>query len=138
PLGIGLVLVLSVWLMLIMDRSLNAIWRVRRSRPYWMSVLGYASLLLVGPVLIGVSVSITTYILSMSADVGTLAFRIHALLVRLVPVAITTVAFFLIYRIIPHREVPWRHALLGAGVAATLFEAAKELFAVYVGHAPTF
>src|SRR5438128_2912886 len=32
-LAIAVVFVLAVWMMLIMDRSLNAIWRVRRSRP---------------------------------------------------------------------------------------------------------
>jgi len=136
--GILIVLALAVWLMLIMDRSLNAIWRVRRSRPYWMSVLGYAALLVVGPVLIGVSVSITTYIMSLSVGMSGVATHLHAIVMRVVPVAMTTVAFFLIYRIIPHREVPWRHALLGATVAAVLFEAAKELFRMYVGMAPTY
>jgi len=57
--GIALVLGLAVWLMLIMDKSLNAIWRVRRSRPYWMSVIGYSLLLVVGPILVGASVSFT-------------------------------------------------------------------------------
>jgi membrane protein len=53
-------------------------------------------------------------------------------------VTVTTIAFFLIYRIIPHRQVPWRHALFGAAVAAVLFEAGKDLFTLYVSLAPTY
>ena len=63
--GVAVVLALAVWLMLIMDRSINAIWRVPAARPYWMCVLGYMALVLSGPVLIGVSVTITTYIMSL-------------------------------------------------------------------------
>jgi membrane protein len=55
-----------------------------------------------------------------------------------VPVTVTALAFFLIYRIIPHRRVPWRHALLGAAVGAVLFESGKDLFTLYVRRAPTY
>src|ERR1700674_5870718 len=57
--GIALVFGLAVALMLIMDRSLNAIWRVSRSRPYWISIVGYVALIVTGPILIAVSVSVT-------------------------------------------------------------------------------
>ena len=136
--GIALVFVLAVWLMLIMDRSLNAIWRVRQSRPYWLSVLGYVLLLLSAPILVVVSVSITTYIMALSAGMTGIPARAHLLLQRAVPVSLSALAFFLVYRIIPHRRVAWRHALLGGVVAAVLFEAAKQLFAFYVHAAPTY
>jgi len=137
-LGIALVFVLAVWLMHIMDRSLNAIWRVRQSRPYWLSALGYVLLLLAGPVLLGVSVSITTYIMALSAGANGLPATLQSLLLRAVPVSMSALAFFLLYRILPHRHVPWRHALLGGVVAAFLFETAKQLFAFYVHAAPTY
>jgi membrane protein len=136
--GLAAVFVISVALMLIVDRSLNAIWRVRHSRPYWLSVLGYVTLLLAGPLLIGVSVSITTYLMSLSLGITGFAPEVHSRFLRVVPVAVTTVAFFLIYRIIPHRHVPWRHALVGAALAAVLFEAGKDIFTLYVSLAPTY
>ncbi len=136
--GLAAVAVLAVWLMLIMDRSINAIWRVRQTRPYWMSVLGYVTLLLSTPLLIGVSVTITTYIMSLTAEVEGASAMLHALLLRAVPVAMSTLAFFMIYRIVPHRPVPWRHALLGGFVAAMLFEIGKQLFRMYVHESPTY
>jgi membrane protein len=136
--GLMAVFVLAILLMLIVDRSLNAIWRVRPSRPYWLSVLGYVLLLIVGPVLIGLSVSISTYVMSISYGTGTQPSHWHPRLLRIVPTTISAIAFFLIYRVVPHRHVPWRHAAIGAVVAALLFEAAKEGFALYVRHAPTY
>jgi membrane protein len=130
--GLMVVLAIAVWTMLIMDRSFNAIWRVARSRPYWMLVLGCLALVLTAPLLLVVSVTITTYIMSLSAGMTGWATFVHGISLRVVPVAASTVAFFLLYRIVPHRLVPWRHALLGAAVAAVLFEAAKQVFSYYV------
>jgi membrane protein len=136
--GLGVVLAIAVWTMLIMDRSFNAIWRVTRSRPYWVLILGYVALTLTGPLLLVASVTITTYIMSLSAGDSGWAMAAHGFLLRAVPVAMSALAFFLIYRIVPHRRVPARHALLGAVVAAVLFEAAKQVFSVYVRESPTY
>jgi membrane protein len=99
--GIGTVLVVAVWLMLIMDRSLNAI-------------------------------------MTLSNEITGMSGKMHALLLRGVSVATSALAFFLLYRIIPHRRVPWRHAALGGLVAGVLFEVAKQLFAFYVQASPTY
>lgn len=134
--GVAIVLVVSVMMMLIIDRSLNSIWRVHRRRPYWLLVPGYMAVLVVGPVLIGLGMAATTFVLSVSAGLG--PFDMEPALFRAISLAITMLAFFLVYKIVPHRHVPWRHALVGSVVGAVLFEAAKELFAVYVRHATTY
>jgi membrane protein len=136
--GAATVLVVAVWMMLIMDRSLNTIWRVRRARPLWMSAAMYMAVIVAWPVLLGVSVTITTYIMALSGEITGLSGRMHWFLLRGIPVATSALAFFLLYRIIPHGRVPWRHAALGGLVAAILFEAAKQLFAFYVQASPTY
>lgn len=132
------VFIIALALMLMIDRSLNAIWRARRSRPYWRTVLGYMLLLVAAPLLIGISVSITTYLMSLTISMPGLPPEWHSRALRIVPVSMSALAFFLMYVIIPHRRVPWRHALAGGVAAAILFEAAKELFAIYVRYAPTY
>ena len=136
--ALAVVLAIAVWTMLIMDRSFNAIWRVTRSRPYWVLVLGYMALIVAAPLLLVVSVTITTYIMALSDGVPGWAAVGHGFMLRAVPITMSAVAFFLIYRIVPHRAVPHRHALLGAIVAAVLFEAAKQLFTFYVRASPTY
>jgi membrane protein len=134
--GVALVLVIAVMLMLIIDRSLNSIWRVRRRRPYWLLVPGYVAFLLVGPLLIGAGMAATTYVVSIPAGPG--PFDMEPVVFRTLSLSLSIVAFFLVYKLVPHRHVPWRHAVVGSLVAAVLFEAAKELFAVYVKHATTY
>lgn len=135
--GLAAVAAVAIWLMLVMDHSINAIWRVRQARPYWVSVIGYLVLLLSAPILIGVSVTVTTYILTLSVEAQGVT-PVLALLLRVVPTAMSTIAFFMIYRIVPHRKVPWRHALLGGFVAAIFFEIGKQIFALFVRHSPTY
>lgn len=135
-LGLGVLLATAVALMLTIDRSFNAIWRVRRHRAYWLSVLTYMLLMVAGPLLIGVGVTITTYVTTLSAGVGVPELA-SPLLLRVIPVLFSALAFTVLYRIVPHRRVATAHAAIGGTVAAVLFEAAKELFAYYVRYAST-
>jgi membrane protein len=120
------------------DRSLNIIWRVDRHRPLWLSVAGYAALLVLGPVLIGLSVWATSWLVAASLARLDMPSQVESLVLRAVPVSATAVAFFLVYRIIPNRPVPARHALAGAVVAAVVFEMMKSVFAAYIRTVPTY
>lgn len=137
--SVGLVVLFftAMALMLTVDRSINAIWRVRRARPFWISVLSYVVLLSVGPVLIGLSVSITTYLMALPARVD-VPQEAHSVLLQAAPAAVSAIAFFLLYRLVPNRRVPWHHAAAGGALAAVIFELAKEVFAFYVAHAPGY
>jgi len=136
--GLVSVVFLALMLLLFIDRTLNGIWRVRRTRPYWISILTYIAILLAGPPLIALSMYATSQLSPLVALVlGTEPER-HSPLLRVVPTLVASAAFFLIYRLLPHRRVPWLHATLGAVVAAILFEAAKSVFSIYVRMAPTY
>lgn len=45
---------------------------------------------------------------------------------------LATAMFYLLYRYLPHRKVPWGPALAGALVASALWEVAKQLFRLYI------
>jgi membrane protein len=136
--GLAALFVMSVSLMLTFDRSLNHIWRSHRKRPMWALVAGYFMLLVLGPLLIGTSVTVTTYLMGLSAGILPTQSAWQPLALHVVPTLSTGLLFFLVYKIVPHEPVPSRHALAGAAVAALLFEASKELFAFYVEHAPAY
>ena len=136
-LGVSVLFVTAVALMFTIDRTFNTIWRVRRRRPYWVSLVVYPLLMLALPVLIGVSVTVTTYVATLSAGVGVPEFA-NPVLLRFVPVLFSAFTFFALYKLLPQGHVPWRHAALGGIVAAVLFEAAKEGFAYFVRFGPTY
>lgn len=135
--GVIMLFVTALALMVTVDRSINAIWRSQRTRRWWVSLLAYVMLLTMGPVLIGLSVSVTTYLMmTLSNEIVDVPARIHGFLLQIVPISMSAIAFFLLYRLVPHQKVNWLDALVGGVIAAVMFELAKEVFAIYVRWAP--
>ena len=66
-----------------------------------------------------------------------IVFTLHVLL-GLLPMMVTTLLFALLYQYIPARHVPWKAALLGAGVAALLWQVTKVGFAIYLAHVHSY
>ena len=64
--GLVALLVAALALVFTIDRTLNAIWRVRKPRPLAQRVLVYWAALTLGPLLLGVSLSVTSYAISAS------------------------------------------------------------------------
>jgi membrane protein len=136
-LGLGVVFVTAIATMLMVDRQIHAIWREPPSRKLWIAMLGYAALLFVGPLLIAISVSLTTYLMSLSKEVDA-PDGAHAFMLQAAPTIVSMGAFFLLYKLVPHTYVRSWHALVGALVASLLFEWAKEGFAFYVANMRTY
>jgi membrane protein len=135
-LGVVFLFGTAIAMMLTVDRSLNAIWRTRERRPILLSLGAYVALLVVGPLLIVVSVSITTYLMSLPEHWKGLPAPAHSFALQAIPATVSSLAFFLIYRLVPHGGTRWQPALVGGIVAGILFEFGKEGFAFYVAHAP--
>jgi membrane protein len=114
------------------DRVLNDIWRVRDRRPLAQRVLIYWAIITLGPILIGASLSASSYLWGLSAD----AVRQLPALVRSVldyaPVLISWLAYSALYVFVPNRRVAWRDALIGGFIAAMLAEVLKTSFGVFV------
>ena len=71
--GLAVLLVSAIALMLTIDRALNAIWRVRKPRPIAQRVLVYWSAMTLGPLLLGVSLTATSYAVSVARGYGRFA-----------------------------------------------------------------
>ena len=137
--AIGIIgfMVTAVMLMLTIDNALNRIFRVQRRRSLVQSVFIYWAILTLGPVLIGLSLSMTTVGLTGSLGFATLDLMAKVVL-SVLPFFFTCVALALLYGVVPARRVELRHAALGGIVAGIAFELAKRAFAVYLQHVPTY
>jgi membrane protein len=136
-LGIAGLALTSVLLMMTIDDSLNRIFRVRRRRPLGLRLLTYWAVITLGPLLIGGSLSITSYLVGVTLGYLELP-RIAQYPLGMLPFVLTCGALAMLYIFVPHRHVEWRHGLIGAVFAALAFELAKRGFAFYIGHFPTY
>jgi membrane protein len=136
--GLAFLGVTSVSMMLTIDQALNSIWRVRRSRPLSRRIFIYWSVLTLGPVLLGLSLSLSSYLESASEGLIERPTLAIALLIDLVPMVILAIGYAAMYVYVPNTVVRWRHAFVGASVAAVAFEIAKRGFAIYISRIPTY
>jgi membrane protein len=137
-LGIVLLGVTSIMLMLTIDRAFNTIWRVKRPRPLIQRVLIYWSVLTIGPLLIGGSLSLTSWLLTQSMGLGKQAPELTIAVLRLVPLMLTSVAFGFLYRTVPNRQVTVPDAAVGGIIAAFAFEVMKFGFGHFVAQIASY
>ncbi len=130
----------GVLLLVTVEDQLNLIWRVTAPRPWGQRVLAYWTLITLGPLLIGLSLSLSTYfeIAARRAGFSQEAFQwlesgwLHGI-ARAVPAVLEFVALTLLYWLIPNVQVRWRDAALGALVATAAIEILKIGFTIYIG-----
>jgi membrane protein len=137
-LGAVALLVTSTAMISMIERAFNQIWRVRRPRPLVQRILIYWALVTLGPLLFGLSLTITSQLFTATSALVKAVPLLGALFYTLVSVGITTAAYTLLYMTVPNRPVDWRDAVWGGIAAALAFEVAKRLFAIFIAKAPTY
>lgn len=136
-LGLGFLVIVALMLMLTVEDTLNRIFGVAGRRALLRRLLVYTLLIALGPVLIGASLSMTSYVVG--ASLGYLDLGAHArLILGLLPFGFTCAALTLLYLVVPYRRVDAGHALLGGLFAAAVFELAKRGFALFITKFPTY
>ncbi len=120
------------------EGAFNRIWRVERPRPLVLRLLSAWALLTVGPLLFGLSLTISTWAFAAASDLGGEAVRSLPRLTRLLPPIFEIAGAALLFLVVPNRKVRLSHALLGGVVTMVLFEALKTGFAIYLKYFPVF
>jgi len=136
--GLVVLFFTAIALLLTIDRSLNAIWRVRQPRPLAQRVLVYWATATLGPLMLGFSLSLTSYALSASRDVVDALPGGVTLLLGLVEMMVMAGGAALLFRFVPNTQVRARHAWAGGTFVAVAFEVAKKLLALYLSLIPTY
>jgi membrane protein len=140
-LGILLLGVTSLLLLDTVGDAFNGIWRgaeVDRNRSLFRSMLVYAAMLVLGPVVFGLSVSVTSYLASVSMGLTESVPLARQFMIKLLAEVITVAGFSLLYLLLPNALVRPRHAIVGGITAGVLFEIMGRLFAIYVTRFPTY
>ncbi|MEI2676651.1 MAG: YihY family inner membrane protein [Burkholderiaceae bacterium] len=136
--GLVVLVVTALALMLTIDRTLNSIWRVRDSRPIAQRVLVYWAAATLGPLLLGFSLTFTSYAISASRGfVGGLPGGVSAML-QIVEFSLQALGMSALFYYIPNTHVFWRHALAGGLFVAVGFELAKRALGWYLIQTPAY
>lgn len=137
--GLVVLVLTAIALLLTIDRSLNAIWRVRQTRSLAQRVLVYWATATLAPLVLGVSLSLTTsYAVSVSSDLNEALPGGVSLLLGLVELGLMALGVSALFKFVPNTQVRWSHAALGGVFVAIGFELAKRGLAWYLGLAPTY
>lgn len=120
------------------DKNLNYIWRVKNKRRAVFSFSMYWMVLTLGPILVGASIAATSYVTSLRILESDAISGVYNLLLRWLPFLLSFFAFVGLYLLVPNKKVYLSHAVVGAIVAAILFEASKKGFAAYITQFPSY
>ena len=131
-------IVTALLLIASVDSVLNKIWDSKTKRPIVFSFAVYWMVLTLGPILLVASVAVSSYLLSLNwlNLSGVHSLIDHAL--RILPLLISWVTFWLLYQVVPTVRVPAKDALVGALVSGALFELSKKIFTLYIQLFPSY
>ena len=136
--GLVAVLVSAVALMVTIERTLGQIWRVDHQRPLQQRLILYWSAITLGPLLLGASVVITSYVTTASRGVvdvlpGGLRWLLDSFEFLLLVLCVSGLYFY-----VPYARVRWRHALTAGLLATVGIELGKKLLTGYLAEMPTY
>ncbi|MET1253644.1 YihY family inner membrane protein [Aliikangiella maris] len=135
-LGSVMLIITALALMRTIDQSFNKIWHSKSTKSFVRTLLVYWAVLTLGPIFLGSSLVITSYIKSLPivSDV----VEQGQWLTLWLPFLMASIAFSVMYYVIPNRKIRVWHAALSGLITATLFEIAKFAFGVFVSGVSTY
>lgn len=136
--AISFLFLFALLLISAIDNSLNKIWQVKEKRRLVTAFPVYWMILTLGPVLVGSSIAVTSYLVSAVNIDEYDVIGLSNIMLTLLPLFISVIAFMFLYMLVPNKAISPKFAAIGALVAAVLFEIAKKGFAIYVTQIPSY
>jgi len=133
--GIASLVVIALLLISTIDQTLNRIWRCNRKRSTIHAFTIYWTILSLGPIIIGGSIALSSYLFSIVQTDGFLS--VGQQLLSFMPFLFSWLAFAGVYTLVPHQRVTFRCAVIGGFVAALMFNLATDLFSLYITNFPS-
>jgi len=125
----GLLFLVATALLMIhtVDEALNDIWGASAYRRLPTRLLVYWALLTLGPLVVGASLSASSYVLGAAASGGPLGILLDG-----APFVLGGFALAALYVVVPTRRVAWRDALIGGFIASAVGELLRWGFGLYL------
>ena len=136
--GLAGLFVTTVLTMAVIEKAFNQIWQIKAQRPFLKRSAFYFSATLLGPLVLGIGIYLSGWLLSATqglTEAVSIRFEVFALII---PLLLTISLFTLVYKVLPFTFVAWRDALIGALLAAIIFELIKYGFGFFVTTVPFY
>jgi membrane protein len=136
--GLAVLVMTAIAMILTIDRTFNAIWRVRNPRPFAQRVVIYWAAVTLGPLLLGASLAATSYLLPFARNGMAGPSELLQLLLDSLEFVALAGGMAALYHYMPNTQVKWGHAWTGGLFVAVGIAMAKKILAVYVSLVPTY
>jgi len=136
-LGFLMLFITALMMMRTIDRSFNHIWKIKKTQSKVRTFLVYWAVLTLGPIALGASIFITSYINSLPL-ISEVVSQENFWFKTLLPFFMASIAFSVMYLVIPNRKILISHAIYSGFVSALLFELAKSGFGIFIKYFSTY
>lgn len=120
----------AIMLLVTIEGAFNCVFRVARARSIMSKLLVYWTVMTLGPLLIGTSLSLQGYLTAITKL--QIAKSTASMLAAPLPTALSMAAFTVLYATVPNRRIRLRDAVIGGVVAGLMFAALRWGFGIYI------
>jgi membrane protein len=136
--GLLCLLAAAVSMLLTVENALNQMWQVKRNRPFLKRVGMYLLALAIGPLVLGLGLWATSYVLGASLGLVEGLPPSLSFVLGLGPAMLGMAALTAVFHFVPNARVPWSHAALGGLIGSAALELGKRGFAAWLVKLPTY
>lgn len=136
--GLGSLFVIAIMLISNIDTILNSIWRSKNNRPKIYSFAIYWMILTLGPLLLSLSLAVSTYLLSSQLMQHPHMTSVSFIFVRYFANFVPWIILLGLYTFVPTIKVNYRNAIIGASVTTVIFYLVKKIFSLYIVEFATY
>ena len=134
--GLIVLVLIAVSMLISIEHAFNNVWKIRKSRPFTHKFAIYWTGITVSPFLIGLSFYLSNIIPNLLRESSFFSY-LRYMWGHIFPLLLSWMAFFILYKIFPNKEIKTVPALIGSFVAASLWEIAKAAFGFFIPRAAT-
>jgi len=116
------------------EKSFNHIWQIKKSRPWVRKFSDYLSIMVVAPVFIVLSGSVTVYLNTKMSNISDQALVLSTIkpalifLFKFIPYIIMWLVLTMLYMVMPNTRVKFKSAFVAGVIAGTLFQLVQMLY----------